>query len=50
LKTGFISLIIGYISVMELRKLLIMLKINIERYESTQIFKLVAPFKTLHYG
>jgi hypothetical protein len=39
-----------YLLIMDLRKLLTELKIDTKRYESTQLFKQGAPFKTLHYG
>lgn len=44
------TLSVYYLLIMDLRKLLIELKIDTKRYESTQLFKQGAPFKTLHYG
>jgi hypothetical protein len=35
---------------LEVRKFLLMLKINTSKWESTQIFKQSVPFKTLFYG
>lgn len=49
-KTAYLTLSLGYMVVVELRKLLITLKIDPTRFESTQIFKQAVPFKTLYYG
>ena len=41
---------IMYLSIFEIRKILLDLGLDVEPYESTQLFRQVIPFKSLHYG
>ncbi len=47
---GIITLSLTYTIVIEARKLLISLKIDPSKFETTQVFRQVVPFQTLYYG
>lgn len=49
IKAGVFTLSVMYLSIYELRNLLLSLKIDTTAYESTQLFRQVIPFKTLCY-
>lgn len=49
-KVNNVTIAVYFVFVMDFRRFLIDLKYDISKYESTQLFKQAAPFKTLFYG
>lgn len=50
MNSDIFTLIVIYLTIFELRRLLVELKLDTTKLESTQLFRQAIPYKTLHYG